>query len=79
LEKLQRKFKHLKNIVIPLSIFTYHQDKYPQFIKKVSSLMESKKFKSVSLTTRNKEEYEMAMKAFTDLTCEMIKKNEIGA
>jgi len=41
--------------------------------------MESKKFKSVSLTTRNKEEYEMAMKAFTDLTCEMIKKNEIGA
>jgi len=65
--------------VIPLSIFTYHQDKYPQFIKKVSSLMESKKFKSVSLTTRNKEEYEMAMKAFTDLTCEMIKKNEIGA
>ena len=60
-------------------MFTYHQKKYGQFIKKVSSLMESKKFKSVSLTTRNKEEYEMGMKAFTELTCEMIKRNEIGA
>lgn len=65
--------------MIPLSIFTYHPDKYPQFIKKVCSLMEGKKFKSVSLTTRNKEEYELAMKAFTEFTLEMIKRNEIGA
>ncbi len=79
LEKLQKKFKHLKNIVIPLSIFTHHPDKYQQFIKKVCNLMESKKFKSVSLTTRSKEEFETGMKAFTGLTCEMIKRNEIGA
>jgi hypothetical protein len=79
LEKLQKKFKHLKNLVIPLSMFTHHTDRYQQFIKKVSNLMESKKFKSVTLTTRSREEYEMGMKAFTELTCEMIKRNEIGA
>ncbi len=52
---------------------------YQNFIKKVSNLMESKKFKSVTLTTRSKEEYELGMKAFTEMTCEMIKRNEIGA
>ena len=79
LEKLQKKFKHLKNVVIPLSMFTYHPEMYQNFIKKVSNLMESKKFKSVTLTTRSKEEYELGMKAFTEMTCEMIKRNEIGA
>lgn len=39
LEKLQKKFKHLKNIVIPLSLFTYHTDKYSRFIKKIITLM----------------------------------------
>jgi biotin synthase-related radical SAM superfamily protein len=40
--------------------------------------MESKKFKSVSLTTKNKEDWERAMQAFIEITSEMIKKNEIG-
>ena len=77
-ERLQKKFKHLKHLVIPLSIFVHHPDKYPRFIKKVTTLMESKKFKSVSLTTKSKEEWERAMQAFIENTSEMIKKNEIG-
>jgi len=78
LEKLQKKFKHLKNLVIPLSMFTHHPDKYPQFIKKVANLMESKKFKSVYLTTKSEEEFQRGMEAFTVLTAEMMKRKEIG-
>ena len=78
-ERLQKKFSHLKHIVIPLSMFTHHLDKYNRFIKKVISLMDCKKFKSVTLTTKNKDEWERAMQAFVENTVEMIKRNEIGA
>ncbi len=37
--------------------------------------MECKKFKSVSLTTKDKDEWEKAMLAFVEHTSDMIKKN----
>jgi hypothetical protein len=78
-ERLQKKFSHLKHLVIPLSLFSYHADKYSRYIKKVITQMYTKKFKSVTLTTKDKDEWQKAMVAFMENTVEMINKNELGA
>jgi hypothetical protein len=73
ISKLQRKFDHLTRLVIPLSLFTHHTTKYSQFMKRIMTLMECKKYSLVSLTTKDLKEWSTALEAFSEITLDMIK------
>jgi dihydroneopterin aldolase len=59
--------------VIPLSLFTHHTTKYAQFMKRIMTLMECKKYNLVSLTTKDLKEWSTALEAFSEITLDMIK------
>jgi hypothetical protein len=70
----------LGNIVIPLSLFKFHKDKYEKFILKLFDMMEKKEndfVNEISLTTKDVEDYESASNIFNKLTLKMMKNFEI--